>query len=477
MALIPCPHCGKQISDKAYNCPKCGYDLTSHPKEIKEESANKAETPKLEGPVSKNNKTKSILIVSIVALVIVIGILVSFFLTDIIEIKTDSNQPVYSEKLLSKAKNGDAKSQYELGWCYLKGYGIEKDFDKAVYWFQEGIEQDYAEAYRGLGVCYMFGDGVPQDFAKAINLYEEAASRGDARAMYNLGSCYFYGMAVLQNYNDAFMWYEKSLKHGEEEAKYQMGWMYIGGKGVQQDIDKGIKMLEEGVKKDNHIAELYMGVCYLYGTGKPKNNENGIELLKKSAEKENDIAMCLLGQIYQEGKFATQNDEKAIEWYKKSAELGNEDAKQALYNYQNIIVETIEEEIKPDSISVQTEPIDKSQLNVDEADYYYISDDEGTSYILILFQDKNNTVFLWDEYCNHITEGRWNLMMKPKDDICIVLEYEKGQNWASIKGSTRNASLRQIYLSQDGYLYLQQPRGKGKVDNRIKYDKRDYLPE
>ena len=33
MALIKCPECGNQISDKAERCPKCGYEL------------NKKETP------------------------------------------------------------------------------------------------------------------------------------------------------------------------------------------------------------------------------------------------------------------------------------------------------------------------------------------------------------------------------------------------------------------------------------------------
>lgn len=27
MALINCPECGKEVSDKAANCPNCGYPL------------------------------------------------------------------------------------------------------------------------------------------------------------------------------------------------------------------------------------------------------------------------------------------------------------------------------------------------------------------------------------------------------------------------------------------------------------------
>lgn len=35
MALINCPECGKQISDKANSCPNCGYPMASNPTSIK----------------------------------------------------------------------------------------------------------------------------------------------------------------------------------------------------------------------------------------------------------------------------------------------------------------------------------------------------------------------------------------------------------------------------------------------------------
>ena len=31
MALIKCPECGKEISDKATVCPNCGYPITTEP--------------------------------------------------------------------------------------------------------------------------------------------------------------------------------------------------------------------------------------------------------------------------------------------------------------------------------------------------------------------------------------------------------------------------------------------------------------
>jgi hypothetical protein len=34
MALMPCPECGSEVSDKALSCPKCGLPLAAAPKEM-----------------------------------------------------------------------------------------------------------------------------------------------------------------------------------------------------------------------------------------------------------------------------------------------------------------------------------------------------------------------------------------------------------------------------------------------------------
>lgn len=40
MALITCPECGKQISDKAASCPGCGYPLADESLDIPQENTN-----------------------------------------------------------------------------------------------------------------------------------------------------------------------------------------------------------------------------------------------------------------------------------------------------------------------------------------------------------------------------------------------------------------------------------------------------
>ena len=46
MALIPCPHCGRPVSDKAPKCPHCGASLASAPKNFDHDSDSNGNNPR-----------------------------------------------------------------------------------------------------------------------------------------------------------------------------------------------------------------------------------------------------------------------------------------------------------------------------------------------------------------------------------------------------------------------------------------------
>ena len=107
----------------------------------------------------------------------------------------------------------------EMGTIYLKGDGVERDFEKAdkyfgvpaikgdafsqfclaltvydeaspihcphnaVIWFHKAAEQDYAEAQRMLGLCYLLGEGVETNVDAARYWFTKAAEQGDEKAL------------------------------------------------------------------------------------------------------------------------------------------------------------------------------------------------------------------------------------------------------------------------------------------------------
>ena len=53
MALIKCPECGKEISDKSSACIHCGYPLAN----IQQEKPNVTQTQPMENSVSSEHET------------------------------------------------------------------------------------------------------------------------------------------------------------------------------------------------------------------------------------------------------------------------------------------------------------------------------------------------------------------------------------------------------------------------------------
>ena len=66
---------------------------------------------------------------------------------------------------------------------YLKGTGVEQDYQKSYEWFKKGAEKGLAEAQFNLGICYAKGEGVQQDYDTAIKWIKQAAEQGHENAI------------------------------------------------------------------------------------------------------------------------------------------------------------------------------------------------------------------------------------------------------------------------------------------------------
>ncbi|MBR3830862.1 MAG: sel1 repeat family protein, partial [Muribaculaceae bacterium] len=68
------------------------------------------------------------------------------------------------------------------------------------------------------GICYELGHGVEKDFPKAIEYYQKAAEKGYAPAQYNLGVCYYNGNGVEKSIENAKKWFELAAPQGHQKA-------------------------------------------------------------------------------------------------------------------------------------------------------------------------------------------------------------------------------------------------------------------
>lgn len=76
---------------------------------------------------------------------------------------------------MDQATAGSAEAQNYVGEIYMKGLGIEPDYEMAALWLKKAAAQGFNRAKINLGFLYEQGLGVPQDRPRALNLYREAA--------------------------------------------------------------------------------------------------------------------------------------------------------------------------------------------------------------------------------------------------------------------------------------------------------------
>ena len=116
------------------------------------------------------------------------------------------------------AEQGDARGQYNLGYMYENGQGVEKSAVQAVAWYRKAAEQGNALAQYNLGVMYANGQGVEKDAVQAVSWYRKAAEQGEALAQYNLGVMYENGQGVGKDIVQAVSWYRKAAEQGDDAA-------------------------------------------------------------------------------------------------------------------------------------------------------------------------------------------------------------------------------------------------------------------
>ena len=154
----------------------------------------------------------------------------------------------YTEALDNKNTDPDLKekSLLRLGDCFYKGLGaIRRDYDSAVFFYEQAAKLGNVDAQIIVGNCYANGQGVKKDEKKAFKWISQAAEKGSAEAQNYLGEFFSKGIGVTINKKEAEKWYKKAAEQGYEQAKINLGRRYVFGK--DEDVEtqkKRIRKLE-----------------------------------------------------------------------------------------------------------------------------------------------------------------------------------------------------------------------------------------
>lgn len=114
------------------------------------------------------------------------------------------------------AEQGNSENQANLGVMYEKGHGVERDYDKALFWYKKSADQGNVDAFVFIGNMYEKGIGVKRNYREAISWYEKAANKNNAYAYNALAFIYEDGLEVRQDLFKAKEYFGKACDLGDK---------------------------------------------------------------------------------------------------------------------------------------------------------------------------------------------------------------------------------------------------------------------
>lgn len=147
--------------------------------------------------------------------------------------------------LKQAAELGNAESQYNLGYCYQAGIGVEQNSEKAIEWYSKSAEQGWNDGLYAMMMAYGSGNGVQQDFNKAFSFALKCAENGDGTCMFNVINCYKEGMGTAKDIDKMLEWAIRLGKLQNPEnlqksgyitsSRLNLAYMYRDGTDVEQN--------------------------------------------------------------------------------------------------------------------------------------------------------------------------------------------------------------------------------------------------
>jgi SEL1 protein len=120
-----------------------------------------------------------------------------------------------------------------IGRMYLRGDGLEQNFDRAKFWFDRGMTFGDAQSQYGLGLMLLNGYGVAKNVARAAELFKVAADQDYSPAQVQIGALYL-DQGNADDLGNANHYFELAARYGNFEAIYYLAEMNMAGVGREK---------------------------------------------------------------------------------------------------------------------------------------------------------------------------------------------------------------------------------------------------
>ncbi len=167
---------------------------------------------------------------------------------------------------------GSCYGSYNIGRCYYYGWGCERNYRDAFYWFDKADRDGHPSAKSFLAYCYCMGRGTPEDPAKGLAMIRSLQRQKKSYPKELLGYCLLYGKGTEPNYAEAKAVLEDAAKDGTAIAWKYLGDMYDQGLGVPENAASAVACYQKAVNAGYKSAseELQRFKKTLFGKWKRK---------------------------------------------------------------------------------------------------------------------------------------------------------------------------------------------------------------
>ena len=164
-----------------------------------------------------------------------------------------TNKTKAYEFAVKAAEAGDSRGQFYLGYSYNHGFVVPVNYGTALDWYKRC--EDNAKALNNIGIIYY---DIDKDYKKAVEYYQKAADKGDAVGQFNLAAMYYRGEGVKKSYDDARQFYKMSADQNDDDALFELGKMLLKGEGGAKRFVDGYSLVEQSSALGNETAKMYL---------------------------------------------------------------------------------------------------------------------------------------------------------------------------------------------------------------------------
>ncbi len=213
------------------------------------------------------------------------------------------------------------------------------DYERVLYksfsCFKTAAEKRDANGLYNLGMCYLNGYGVPHDEFRALECFRAAAQANHPEAINNIGGFYRDGIVVEKDPIIAARWFAKSADFGNAYGELNYAYALQRGEGVEEDKERAANMFKSSAQQGLVEAMNAWGQCLYNGEGVEQDRITAVRWYRVAAERGFPPAMENYAACFENAAGGLLKDYKTATVWRMRARAARGDRNAAAWLYQN----------------------------------------------------------------------------------------------------------------------------------------------